>query len=138
MGCSCKSDLIPDPIVIQNRILKPNQILVPNQIYIPEQILVQHRTLIATETRQNKLSIPIRYNTTSKAQAAQRHEIVRIDPSRVRLFSTVIASPDFRFDAASFLTKNGTLDIVQQLGPNTKNLDTYLGSWAPGSVGTQR
>ena len=36
---------------------------------------------------------------------------------------TVIASPNVRFDAASFLTKNSVLNIVEQLGPNTKNLD---------------
>ena len=34
-----------------------------------------------------------------------------------------IASPNFRFEAASFLTKNGGLDIVERLGPDTKNLD---------------
>ena len=34
----------------------------------------------------------------------------------------MIASPNFRFDAASFLTKNGVLNIVEQLSPNTKNL----------------
>ena len=32
------------------------------------------------------------------------------------------AAPNFWFGAASFLTKNGILNIVEQLGPNTKNL----------------
>ena len=36
---------------------------------------------------------------------------------------SVSTPPNFRFDAPSFLTKNGILNIVQQLGPNTKNLD---------------
>ena len=36
---------------------------------------------------------------------------------------TVIVSPKFHFDAASFLTKNGILNIVEQFDRNTENLD---------------
>ena len=38
-------------------------------------------------------------------------------------------APNFRFDAPSFLTKNGIINIVKQLGPNTKNVDRYIGGW---------
>ena len=44
--------------------------------------------------------------------------------------------PNFRFEAASLLTKNGILDIVEQLGPNPENLDRHLGAQGPRGVGT--
>ena len=49
-------------------------------------------------------------------------QIVRTDRARLCAL-TVVASPDFRFDARVFLTRNGIVNIVRQLGPNTKNLD---------------
>ena len=39
----------------------------------------------------------------------------------------MIASPNLWFDPASFLTKNGILNIAEQLGLNTKNLDRPIG-----------
>ena len=73
-------------------------------------------------------SYPLQY--TIKSTSPQYHQIVRIDPNRAHFFLTLITSPNLCFDAPSFLTKNGTIDIAKQLGPTTKNLDRYLGAWA--------
>ena len=45
----------------------------------------------------------------------------------------MVASPNFRFDPPSFLTKNGIVNIVKQLGLNPKTLIGVGGQplWSP-------
>ena len=55
--------------------------------------------------------------------------VIHFDWTGHDIFFTMITSPNFHFDAPSFLTKNGIINIVRQLGPNAKNLARYLWGW---------